>query len=135
MVSSVGAQIGQTYGPYADEDGEASDGLPPLSLHNGWASLLAIVDKKIREYETTKAVDSAHFGIKFSIVANDVLQCSQICPRAIFKHLQFLIQPVPHSEVCVSKPRGSQPLTDLSLASAHPPAQTRAMAPRYSESA
>ncbi len=31
MVSSVGAQIGQTYGRYANEDGEASDG-PTRSL-------------------------------------------------------------------------------------------------------
>ncbi|PBK62502.1 hypothetical protein ARMSODRAFT_980570 [Armillaria solidipes] len=34
-------------------------------------SLLAGVDEKIREYETIKAVSSAQFGIKFSILAND----------------------------------------------------------------
>ncbi|KAK0429857.1 hypothetical protein EV421DRAFT_1744926 [Armillaria borealis] len=35
-------------------------------------SLLAAVNEKIWEYETIKAVSSAQFGIKFSILANDI---------------------------------------------------------------
>ncbi|SJL15498.1 uncharacterized protein ARMOST_18996 [Armillaria ostoyae] len=63
-VSSIAAEIGETHDP-------------------GWASLLVVVDKKIREYETTKALDSAHFGIKFSILAND----AAMSPR--FIHEQY----------------------------------------------
>ncbi|PBK62509.1 hypothetical protein ARMSODRAFT_980577 [Armillaria solidipes] len=56
-VPSIVAEIGEIRDPYANEDGEGSIGPTALSLHIGLVSLLAVVGKKIREYETTKAVD------------------------------------------------------------------------------
>ncbi len=140
-VRSVFAEIGETLDLYANEDREDSIGLTCFSRYSGWASLVAVVGKKIREYKTTKAVDSAHFGIKFSILANDTLQCPPDLSKSnVHKSLAFVVVTlmyfVPRSKVCVSKPRGSrsQPLTDLPSAGALPPALTYAMAPCYSES-
>lgn len=56
-------------------------------------SLLAWVDEKIQEYETIKVVSSAQFSIKFSILANDVLQCPPDLSKCNnYTHIQFLLQ-------------------------------------------
>lgn len=88
-VPSVVAENGDTHDTYAKKDGKGSIGLT-YSLAICGMLLLAYVNGKTREYETTKAVDvtdPAHFGIKFSILANDV---PQIYPRSIFTSVQFL---------------------------------------------
>ncbi|KAK0244783.1 hypothetical protein EDD85DRAFT_785147 [Armillaria nabsnona] len=63
-VLSVSTEIGDAMRKRTDR---VLSGQPALSLYNDWMSLLPAVDKKIREYETPKAVDvidSAHFGLK-----------------------------------------------------------------------